>query len=132
MHFMPDDEVFEEITFSSEVLSSRFREMAFLNPGLKIILKDDREEKEWTFLYEGGLCSFVEYLNRDKTSLFPKPVVISGEKDSISVDMGLQYNDGYHERLFSFANLINTIEGGTHVIGLRSALTRGGQRERQT
>ncbi len=124
VHFMPDDEIFEEVTFSSEVLSSRFREMAFLNPGLKIILKDDREEKEWTFLYEGGLCSFVEYLNRDKTSLFPKPVVISGEKDSISVDMGLQYNDGYHERLFSFANLINTIEGGTHVIGLRSALTR--------
>nr|WP_321501824.1 DNA topoisomerase (ATP-hydrolyzing) subunit B [uncultured Dethiosulfovibrio sp.] len=124
VHFMPDDEIFEEVTFSSEVLSGRFREMAFLNPGLKITLKDDREEKEWTFLYEGGLCSFVEYLNRDKTSLFPKPVVISGEKDSISVDMGLQYNDGYHERLFSFANLINTIEGGTHVIGLRSALTR--------
>ncbi len=124
VHFMPDDEIFEEVIFSSEVLANRFREMAFLNPGLRIVMTDDREENSWTFHYEGGLSSFVEYLNRDKVALFPNPVVISGEKDGISVDLGFQYNDGYHERLFSFANLINTIEGGTHVIGLRSALTR--------
>lgn len=124
VHFMPDEDIFEDVTFSTELLGNRLREMAFLNPGLKITLRDDREEKDWTFLYEGGLRSFVEYLNRDKTCLFPNPVVISGEKEFVSVDLGLQYNDGYHERLFSFANLINTIEGGTHVIGLRSALTR--------
>ncbi|EFC91316.1 DNA gyrase, B subunit [Dethiosulfovibrio peptidovorans DSM 11002] len=124
VHFMPDDEIFEEVCFSAEILGNRLREMAFLIPGLKITLIDDREEKEWTFHYEGGLASFVEYLNRDKSSLFPKPIVVSGERDSIFVEVGLQYNDGYHERLFSFANLIHTMEGGTHVIGLRSAITR--------
>ncbi|MCF4151285.1 DNA topoisomerase (ATP-hydrolyzing) subunit B [Dethiosulfovibrio sp. F2B] len=124
VHFMPDDEIFEEVCFSAEILGNRLREMAFLNPGLKITLVDDREEKEWAFHYEGGLASFVEYLNRDKSSLFPKPIVVSGEKDSTFVEVGLQYNDGYHERLFSFANLIHTMEGGTHVIGLRSAITR--------
>ncbi|PIE54663.1 MAG: DNA topoisomerase (ATP-hydrolyzing) subunit B [Dethiosulfovibrio peptidovorans] len=124
VHFMPDDEIFEDVLFSSELLSNRFREMAFLNPGLKIVLVDQREEKEWTFHYEGGIASFVEYLNRDKSSLFPLPRVVSGERDGVSVEMGFQYNDGYHERLFSFANLIHTMEGGTHVAGLRSALTR--------
>ncbi|MCF4114157.1 MULTISPECIES: DNA topoisomerase (ATP-hydrolyzing) subunit B [Dethiosulfovibrio] len=124
VHFMPDDEIFEEVCFSAEILGNRLREMAFLNPGLKIALVDDREEKEWAFHYEGGLASFVEYLNRDKSSLFPKPIVVSGERESTFVEVGLQYNDGYHERLFSFANLIHTMEGGTHVIGLRSAITR--------
>ena len=125
VHFLADRTIFEEVKFSAEVLSARLRELAFLNPGLSITLDDKRENKVKEFRYDGGMKSFIEYLNRGKTVLFPEPVTISGEKDGVSVDIGLQYNDGYLERVFGFANLIHTIEGGTHVSGLRTALTRG-------
>lgn len=125
IHFLADRDIFEEVKFSAEVLSARLRELAFLNPGLSITLDDKRENKVKEFRYDGGMKSFIEYLNRGKTALFSEPVTISGEKDGVSVDIGLQYNDGYLERVFGFANLIHTIEGGTHVSGLRTALTRG-------
>ncbi len=124
VRFMPDKLIFEEIHFSFEVLSARFRELAFLNPGLAICLDDRREGKVKEFCYEGGMRSFIEYLNRGKTPLFPEPIVISGERDTVAVDLGLQYNDTYMERVFGFANLIHTMEGGTHVSGFRTALTR--------
>ncbi|MDI9370980.1 MAG: DNA topoisomerase (ATP-hydrolyzing) subunit B [Synergistaceae bacterium] len=125
IHFMPDRTVFEEVRFSFDILGARFREMAFLNPGLSITLEDLREDgriKE--FCYEGGIKSFIEYLNRGKTPLFADPIVISGEREGVGADIGIQYNDGYQERVFGFANLIHTIEGGTHVSGFRTALTR--------
>jgi DNA gyrase subunit B len=125
IHFRPDEQIFEEVAFSSEVLGTRLRELAFLNPGLSIILDDRREDKVKEYKYDGGMKSFLTYLNRGKNVLFADPITISGEKDGISVDLGLQYNDGYLERIFGFANLIHTVEGGTHVSGLRTALTRG-------
>ena len=123
--FKPDEEIFEEVTFSADTLSNRFREMAFLIPGLQFIFIDETEGKTWNYHYEGGISEFVKYLNKDKTPLTPDPIVVNGDKDNVQVEMGFQYTDEYNERLYSFANLINTIEGGTHVAGLRSALTRG-------
>ena len=122
--FLADDEIFEEVKFNADTLVSRFREMAFLNPGLSITLTDERDGKVHSFLYEGGIVEFVSWLNRDKTALMPTPLLVKGEKDDITVEVALQYTDEYNERLFSFANLIHTIEGGTHVAGLRSSLTR--------
>lgn len=124
VHFMADEEIFEEVSFSTDILTGRFREMAFLNPGLKITLEDMRNEKTVEFMYEGGIQSFVDYINKGKNTLFKEPVVISGEKDGVTLDIGIQYNDGYLERIFAFANLIHTVEGGTHVSGFRTALTR--------
>ncbi len=124
IEFMPDSSIFDEIEFSWETLAGRFREMAFLNPGLSIELKDDITETEKVFHYEGGISSFVEYLNRGKNNLFAPPIVISGQREGVTVEIGIQYNDSYIERVFAFANLINTIEGGTHVSGFRTALTR--------
>ncbi len=124
IEFMPDKEIFDEVEFSWETLAGRFREMAFLNPGLSIELKDDIAEIEKVFHYEGGISSFVEYLNRGKNTLFAPPIVISGQREGVTVEIGIQYNDSYIERVFAFANLINTVEGGTHVSGFRTALTR--------
>jgi DNA gyrase subunit B len=124
IEFLPDSGIFEEVVFSWDTLSGRFREMAFLNPGLAIELKEESTEKEKVFHYEGGISSFVEYLNRGKNILFKPPIVISGEREGVTVEIGLQYNDSYIERVFAFANLINTVEGGTHVSGFRTALTR--------
>jgi DNA gyrase subunit B len=124
IEFLPDAGIFEDVEFSWDLLSGRFREMAFLNPGLTITLQDKIQGKEQTFRYDGGIKSFVEYLNRGKTNLFSPPVVISGEREGVTVEIGLQYNDSYLERIFPFANLIHTIEGGTHVSGFRTALTR--------
>jgi DNA gyrase subunit B len=125
IEFLPDAEIFEDVDFSWDILSGRFREMAFLNPGLTITLQDRIQKKEQTFRYDGGISSFVEYLNRGKNTLFSPPVVITGEREGVTVEIGLQYNDSYLERIFPFANLIHTIEGGTHVSGFRTALTRG-------
>jgi DNA gyrase subunit B len=122
--FKPDHEIFESTEFSYEVLSQRLREMAFLNSGLRISIHDERTEKAHDFLYKGGIVSFVEHLNKNKTLLHPKPVYISGVKDGISLDIALQYNDTYTETIFTFANNINTREGGTHLVGFKSALTR--------
>ena len=124
VHFMPDDAIFEERDFSFDILSARLREIAFLVPGLHIELIDIKNNRSNSFKYKGGIVSFVEYLNRDKTPLFKEPIHIFGEKDDVLVEVALQYNDSYQERLFAFANLIHTVEGGTHVIGFRAALTR--------
>lgn len=122
--FWPDDEIFETTEFSFETLSQRLRELAFLNGGVKINIIDDRNEKSHEFHYEGGIVSFVEYLNRAKTPLHSKPIFITGEKEGVDIEVAIQYNDGYDEKIFSFANNINTHEGGTHLVGFKAALTR--------
>lgn len=123
--FKPDPEIFVETTeFSYDVLSNRLRELAFLNKGLKINTHDERFDKKQEFIYKGGIVSFVEHLNKNKTALHPKPIYISGEKDGILAEVAMQYNDSYTETIFNFANNINTREGGTHLIGFKSALTR--------
>ncbi|HET6515007.1 MAG TPA: DNA topoisomerase (ATP-hydrolyzing) subunit B [Thermodesulfovibrionales bacterium] len=122
--FKPDPEIFEMTDFSYDVLSQRLRELAFLNSGLKITILDERVDKKQEFIYKGGIVSFVEHLNKNKAPLHPKPIYVSGERDGISAEVALQYNDGYSETIFTFANNINTREGGTHLIGFKSALTR--------
>ncbi len=121
--FSPDNEIFEEIDFHYDILAARLRELAFLNKGLKITFSDERSGKEETFQYTGGIKSFVEYLNKNKNPLHDI-IYFSGEKDNVQIEVGLQYNAGYNESVFSFANNINTIEGGTHLSGFKSALTR--------
>ena len=122
--FKPDDTIFEETEFSYDILSNRLRELAFLNSGVKITLIDERVERQSEFFYKGGIVSFVEYINRNKKVLHKNPIFISGSKEDCLVEVALQYNDTYAENVFSFANSINTTEGGTHLIGFRSALTR--------
>ncbi|OLB98671.1 MAG: DNA gyrase subunit B [Nitrospirae bacterium 13_1_40CM_62_7] len=121
--FKPDGEVFESLEFSFDVLAQRLRELAFLNKGLAITLKDERREREQVFRYKGGIVSFVEHLNEAKTPLH-KPILIEVEKSDVMLEVALQYNDGYSENLFAFANNINTREGGTHLVGFKAALTR--------
>ena len=99
-------------------------ELAFLNAGVRIFVTDERSGESREYHFEGGVSAFVQYLNRDRTTLFAPPVVISGERNDIKVDMALQYNDEYQERILTYANLIHTVEGGTHLMGLRQALTR--------
>ncbi|MFA5317023.1 MAG: DNA gyrase subunit B, partial [Dehalococcoidales bacterium] len=123
--FKPDGDIFPgKLEYSFDTLSNRLRELAFLNKGLKIDLKDERTNKENSFKFSGGIESFVEFLNKNKNPLHKKVVIFSGEKDRIQMEVALQYNDGYGENLFSFANNINTIEGGSHLSGFKSALTR--------
>ncbi|MEZ4600947.1 MAG: DNA topoisomerase (ATP-hydrolyzing) subunit B [Syntrophotaleaceae bacterium] len=122
--FWPDPEIFETTEFSFETLSRRLRELAFLNAGVHIRIQDERSEKEHVFVYEGGIVSFVEYLNRAKTPLHTPPIFFKGEREGVEMEVAFQYNDGYDERIFSFANNINTHEGGTHLIGFKAALTR--------
>jgi len=122
--FKPDHEIFEDIDFSFDVLSNRLRELAFLNKGLKIVLNDERDGKKSEFFYKGGIVSFVEYINRNKGVLHRKPIYFDGEKEDCYVEVALQYNDTYTESIFSFVNSINTTEGGTHLSGFKSALTR--------
>jgi len=123
--FLPDPEIFETTEFHYDILARRLRELAFLNGGLRIKLTDERGDvKEEEFFYKGGIVSFVEYLNQTKNPLHRKPIYICAEKEDVSLEIALQYNDGYAEQLFSYANFINTIEGGTHESGFKSALTR--------
>ena len=123
--FTPDSQVFGERAFSFDILSSRLRELAFLNPGLHISIVDEREpEKRHDFFYEGGIVSFVEHLGRAKTPLHNEVIYFSGEKGGTAAEIALQWNEGYVESIYSFANNINTIEGGTHLVGLKAALTR--------
>ncbi|MCE5220007.1 MAG: DNA topoisomerase (ATP-hydrolyzing) subunit B [Clostridium sp.] len=124
VYFKPDSEIFEDLVFDFEILAQRLRELAFLNKGIYIKLVDKRTEKEEIFHYEGGIKSFVSYLNRNKVSLHEEPMYVEGIKDNISVEIALQYNDGYTENIFSFANNIDTVEGGTHLVGFKTALTR--------
>jgi DNA gyrase subunit B len=122
--FLPDDEIFEDTEFSFDIISNRLRELAFLNSGVKITLTDERTDKKSEFFYKGGIVSFVEYINRNKKVLHKDPIFITGAKEDCSVEVALQYNETYLENIFAFANSINTTEGGTHLIGFRSALTR--------
>ncbi|MFH2145493.1 MAG: DNA topoisomerase (ATP-hydrolyzing) subunit B [Candidatus Omnitrophota bacterium] len=122
--FKADREIFTNIKYSYDILANRLRELAFLNKGLNIKLTDERSEKEATFCFKGGIESFVEYLNKNKNPLFKKVIYFEKEKDGVRVEIALQYNDGYAETVYSFANNINTIEGGTHLSGFKSALTR--------
>jgi DNA gyrase subunit B len=123
VRFKPDPKIFEETAFSFDTLSNRLRELAFLNKGLKIVIEDERDERSHTFLYRGGIIEFIKHLNQNKTPIHPKVLFFEGKKDNIEVEVALQYNDGYQENLFSFANNINTREGGTHLTGFRAALT---------
>ncbi len=123
--FKPDSEIFEETEYDFEILANRLRELSFLNKGIRIVLTDKREEdKQEIYHYEGGIKEFVTYLNRNKEVLHPEPIYVEGEKDGIIAEISLQYNDGYNENLYSFANNIDTIEGGTHLSGFKTALTR--------
>jgi len=123
--FKADKEIFNcPIEYSYETLSNRLRELAFLNKGLKIKIIDERSEKENEFQFDGGVISFVEYLNKNKEALHKKVIYFEGAKDDVTCEIALQYNDGYSENIFSFVNNINTIEGGTHLSGFKSALTR--------
>jgi DNA gyrase subunit B len=122
--FKPDPEIFGDLEFSYDLLSQRLREHAFLNKGITITIEDERSEKSNQFFYKGGIISFVEYLDRAKNCIHPKPIYFEGTKNDTYIEIALQYNDTYKETIFSFANSINTHEGGTHLVGLKSALTR--------
>lgn len=122
--FKPDAEIFEDTVFQYDILQSRLRELAFLNAGVRILLEDEREGRKQEFAYEGGIRSFVEYLNRSKEVLHEPPIYIAAEKDDVMVEIALQYNDGFVPSIYSFANNIHTHEGGTHESGFKSALTR--------
>jgi DNA gyrase subunit B len=124
IRFKPDSEIFETLNFSFDLLSQRLRELAFLNKGLSISVEDERSEKRHDFYYKGGIVSFIEYLNKNKNVLHSKPIYVEGERNGLQVEIAFQYNDGYAENLFSFANNINTVEGGTHLVGFKTALTR--------
>ena len=124
--FLPDKKIFEETVFYYDVLKQRFREMAFLTKGLKIILRDLREEnkKEQTFHYEGGIKEFVTYLNKSKTPLYEQIIYCEGEKDNVYVEVAMQHNDSYSDNTYGFVNNITTPEGGTHIVGFRNSLTK--------
>jgi len=124
--FKPDNLIFEDVEFHYDTLKTRLREMAFLNKGIRIVLTDERKgmEQSNTYHYEGGIVSFVQYLNKNKEVLHKEPIYIEGYKDTSTVEIALQYNDSYTENIFSFANNISTHEGGTHLSGFKSALTR--------
>jgi DNA gyrase subunit B len=122
--FKPDPDVFETTELSFETLSQRLRELAFLNAGVTIAIDDERDGRSHQFVYEGGIREFVEFLNKNKTAVNEKPIVMIGERDGVMVEIALQWNDSYIETTYSFANNINTTEGGTHLSGFRAALTR--------
>lgn len=124
--FMPDDTVFEETVFDYDILKQRFREMAFLTRGLKIILRDNRPEEkiERTFHYEGGIKEFVKYLNKSKTPLYEQIIYCEGQRDGVIVEVAMQHNDSYSDNTYGFVNNITTPEGGTHIVGFRNAMTK--------
>ena len=122
--FKPDPQIFEELIFSFDTLSQRLRELSFLNRGLEITIHDERNDKHHTFQYKGGITSFVTFLNQNKHPIHPKPIFIEAEKDGVVCEIAFQYNSSYAETLFSFANTINTQEGGSHLSGFKAALTR--------
>ena len=124
IYFKPDSEIFDEIEYDYLTLANRIRELAFLNKGIKIALEDKRNDKSELFHYEGGIKSFVEYLNRNKQPIQKEPIYLEGKREDYSLEIAIQYNDGYTENIFAFANNIDTVEGGTHLAGFKSALTR--------
>ena len=124
IHFKPDSGIFEVNEFNYDILAHRIRELAFLNKGLRITLNDERTERSQEFFYEGGIIAFVEELNKNRKALHPEVIYVTGERDSTAVEVALQYNDTYRETIFCYANNINNIEGGTHLSGFRTSLTR--------
>ncbi|HLY37628.1 MAG TPA: DNA topoisomerase (ATP-hydrolyzing) subunit B [Candidatus Binatia bacterium] len=122
--FKPDGLIFESTTFSFDILSQRLRELAFLNRGIHVAIHDERDQKSHDFLYEGGIVSFVQHLNKAKTPIHPDVIYLEGSRDGIGMEIALQWNESYAENVYAFANNINTAEGGTHLIGFKSALTR--------
>ncbi len=131
VHFLPDKTIFTELVYNFDTLSQRLRELAFLNQGLVITLTDERtsdsktgEAKKSEFKYNGGISEFIKHLNRGKQTLHDKPIYMEADKDEVHIEIGLQYNDAYSESVFSFANNINTVDGGTHLSGFRTSLTR--------
>jgi DNA gyrase subunit B len=124
VHFKPDPLIFEKPVFSYDILSQRLRELSFLNKGIRITIEDEREPKKNEFFYLGGIISFVEYLNRNKEVIHPKPIYISGQRGDVQIEVAFQYNDTYQEKIFSFANTINTRDGGSHLSGFKTAITR--------
>lgn len=122
--FQPDAKIFPDVTVDFDLLTQRFREMAYLNRGLRIRLREDATGRETTFYFEGGITSFVRHLNKNRVSLIPKPIYLSRDFEDSSIELALQYTDDYTETVFCFANAINTPDGGTHLSGFRSALTR--------
>src|SRR3954462_2073290 len=122
--FRPDTEIFETTEFSFDTLAQRLRELAFLNAGILITLDDERDAKSHKFQYDGGIISFVKHLNKNKSAVNEKPIYMKGDREGIDAEIALQWNDGYSEAIYTFANNINTHEGGTHLSGFRSALTR--------
>jgi DNA gyrase subunit B len=126
VRFIPDDEIFETTNFSFDVLSQRLRELAFLNKGIKINITDKRlpTPKKHEFKFDGGVKEFVQFLNKKKNTIQKEPIYFEAEKDGVAMEIALEYNDGYNENMFSFVNNINTREGGTHLVGFKSALTR--------
>jgi DNA gyrase subunit B len=124
--FKPDGQIFTETQFSFDKLSERLREKAFLNKGIRITIKDEREDPERSheFYYKGGIAEFVKHLNKNRSTLHDKPIYFEKESDVLSIEVAIQYNDGYDEKVYSFANNINTVDGGTHLSGFRSAFTR--------
>src|ERR1700734_2427859 len=122
--FHPDPTIFDKTTYSYDTLAQRLRELAFLNKGLKITLTDERSDKTAEFKFSGGISEFVKHLNRGKTTLHDSPIYIEGKRGNVEIEIALQYNDSYGENVFAFANTINTVDGGTHLSGFRSALTR--------
>src|SRR6202041_803776 len=116
--------IFDKTTYSYDTLATRLRELAFLNKGLKITLADERSDKSAEFRFSGGIAEFVKHLNKGKQALHDSPVYMEGKKDTVEIEIALQYNDSYTENVFAFANTINTVDGGTHLSGFRSALTR--------
>jgi DNA gyrase subunit B len=123
IHFFPDDTIFNNVEFSYEILIRRLRELAFLNKGVRISIEDERSDKKDEFVYKGGIVSFVQYLNRRRTAMH-KPIFIEGQRSDVQIEVAIQYNDAYKENIFTFANGINTIEGGFHLVGFKAALTR--------
>ena len=123
IRFFPDPDIFNSVDFNCSILTRRLKELAYLNKGIKITIEDERSDKKEEFCYEGGIVSFVEYMNKRNTPLH-KPVYIEGIKNDVHIEVALQYNDSFKEKIFSFANNINTVEGGFHLIGFKGALTR--------
>ncbi len=123
IHFFPDKDIFNNVDLKYDILTRRIRELAFLNKGVRIAIEDERNEKKEEFYYKGGIVSFVEYLNR-MHSVIHQPIFIEGSKNDVKIEVAIQYNDTFKEKIFSFANNINTVEGGFHLIGFKTALTR--------
>jgi DNA gyrase subunit B len=124
VHFVPDPEIFEITEFSYEILVRRLKELAFLNKGLKITIEDERTDAKEEFFHKGGIVDYVKYINRRHSALHNKPIFMEGTKNDIQIEVAIQYNDTYTEKIFSFANNINTTEGGFHLIGFKAGLTR--------